>query len=139
MGTTADKLTYLSGTKDAIKAALEAKGVTMPPDATFRSYASFIQGLTQDAVTEQGSVPPMSSMTLNADSATTRLALTRVAAGTTVEIDVAAIRGSSTQFTWGGASGGVVVTVAATPTQITVSAGSGTLSALFAGYTVYGA
>lgn len=58
MGTTADKLTYLSGTKDAIKAALEAKGVTVPPDATFRSYASFIQGLTQDAVTEQGSVPP---------------------------------------------------------------------------------
>ena len=139
MGTTADKLTYLSGTKDAIKAALEAKGVTMPPDATFRSYASFIQGLTQDAVTEQGSVPPMSSMTLNADSATTRLALTGVPTGTTLDIAVAAIRGSSTQFTWGGASGGVVVTVAATPTQITVSAGSGTHSALFAGYTVYGA
>ena len=139
MGITADKLTYLSGTKDAIKAALEAKGVTVPPDATFRSYASFIQGLTPDAVTEQGSVPPMSSMTLNADSATTRLALTGVAAGTTVEIDVAAIRGSSTQFTWGSASGGVMVTVVATPTQITVSAGSGTLSALFAGYTVYGA
>lgn len=139
MGITADKLTYLSGTKDAIKAALEAKGVTVPPDATFRSYASLIQGLTQDAVTEQGSVPPMSSMTLNADSATTRLALTGVAAGTTVEIDVAAIRGSSTQFTWGSASGGVMVTVVATPTQITVSAGSGTLSALFKGYTVYGA
>nr|DAS96719.1 MAG TPA: hypothetical protein [Caudoviricetes sp.] len=39
MGTTTEKLTYLQGTKDAIKNAIEAKGVEVPEGTTFREYA----------------------------------------------------------------------------------------------------
>lgn len=39
MGTTTEKLTYLQGTKDAIKNAIEAKGVEVPEGTTFRGYA----------------------------------------------------------------------------------------------------
>ncbi len=39
MGTTTEKLTYLQGTKDAIKNAIVAKGVEVPEGTTFRSYA----------------------------------------------------------------------------------------------------
>lgn len=39
MGTTTEKLTYLQGTKDAIKNAIEAKGVAVPEGTTFRGYA----------------------------------------------------------------------------------------------------
>lgn len=42
MGTIADKLTYLNGTKTAIKEAIEAKGVTVTDTDTFRSYATKI-------------------------------------------------------------------------------------------------
>ena len=42
MGTIADKLTYLNGTKTAIKEAIEAKGVTITDADTFRSYADKI-------------------------------------------------------------------------------------------------
>lgn len=42
MGTIADKLTYLNGTKTAIKEAIEAKGVTVADTDTFRSYADKI-------------------------------------------------------------------------------------------------
>lgn len=42
MGTTADKLEYLSGTKDAIKQAIVAKGVAVPDGTTFRGYAEKI-------------------------------------------------------------------------------------------------
>ena len=41
-----DKLTYLLGTKAAIKTAIEAKGVTVSEDATFRSYATSIGQIT---------------------------------------------------------------------------------------------
>lgn len=40
--TTADKLNYLIATKEAIKQAIVDKGVTVPQDATFRSYATLI-------------------------------------------------------------------------------------------------
>lgn len=40
--TIADKLTYLNGTKTAIRDAIVAKGVEVPDDATFRSYAQKI-------------------------------------------------------------------------------------------------
>lgn len=46
MGTIADKLTYLSGTKDAIKNAINATGLTMPANTTFRDYADYISQLT---------------------------------------------------------------------------------------------
>ena len=39
MGTIADKLTYLSDTKTAIKDAIVAKGVSVADTDTFRSYA----------------------------------------------------------------------------------------------------
>lgn len=42
MGTTADKLEYLQGTKAAIKQAIVNKGVDVPADTTFRAYADKI-------------------------------------------------------------------------------------------------
>lgn len=42
MGTTADKLAYLNGTKTAIKNAIVAKGVAVPDGTTFRGYAEKI-------------------------------------------------------------------------------------------------
>ena len=42
MGSIADKLTYLNGTKTAIKEAIVAKGVTVTDADTFRSYATKI-------------------------------------------------------------------------------------------------
>lgn len=42
MGTTADKLAYLNGTKTAIKNAIVAKGVAVPDGTTFRAYADKI-------------------------------------------------------------------------------------------------
>lgn len=42
MATINDKLTYLAGTKDAIKQAIINKGVTVEDNATFRSYADKI-------------------------------------------------------------------------------------------------
>lgn len=46
-----DKLTYLLGTKAAIKSAIEAKGVTVPEGATFRSYATLIGQITGGGTT----------------------------------------------------------------------------------------
>ena len=40
-----DKLTYLSGTKDAIKQAIIAKGVEVTDTDTFRSYANKIEAI----------------------------------------------------------------------------------------------
>ena len=42
MGTTADKLEYLQGTKAAIKQAIVNKGVAVPDGTTFRAYAEKI-------------------------------------------------------------------------------------------------
>ena len=42
MGTTADKLEYLQGTKAAIKSAIVNKGVAVPDGTTFRGYAEKI-------------------------------------------------------------------------------------------------
>lgn len=42
MGTIAEKLTYLGGTKSAIKDAIEEKGVTVPAGATFRDFVDLI-------------------------------------------------------------------------------------------------
>lgn len=41
----ADKLSYLLETKALIKAAIEAKGVEVPDDATFRDYAELIASI----------------------------------------------------------------------------------------------
>ena len=41
----ADKLSYLLETKALIKAAIEAKGVTVPDNATFRDYANLIASI----------------------------------------------------------------------------------------------
>lgn len=42
MGSIADKLSYLAGTKTAIKEAIEGKGIAVPPGTTFREYAGLI-------------------------------------------------------------------------------------------------
>lgn len=46
MGTAADKLAYLTGTKDAIKQAIAAKGVDIPDGTTFRGYAEKINNIS---------------------------------------------------------------------------------------------
>lgn len=46
MGTTADKLNYLNGTKNAIMAAIEAKGVEIPTGTTFRGLAALIETIS---------------------------------------------------------------------------------------------
>ena len=46
MGTLADKLQYLKDTKDAIKNAIVAKGVTIDNTDTFRSYADKISSIS---------------------------------------------------------------------------------------------
>ncbi len=52
MGTTADKLEYLDGTKTAIKNAIVAKGVAVPDGTTFRQYAEKITDISGgDSVT----------------------------------------------------------------------------------------
>ena len=45
MGTIAEKLTYLNGTKTAIKNAIINKGVAVSDTDTFRSYASKIESM----------------------------------------------------------------------------------------------
>lgn len=47
MGTTADKLEYLQGTKAAIKEAIVSKGVAMPDGTTFRAYAEKIGSIVK--------------------------------------------------------------------------------------------
>ena len=42
MGTTAQKLEYLQGTKDALKTQLTAKGVAVPSNTTFRQMANLV-------------------------------------------------------------------------------------------------
>ena len=42
MGTTADKLAYLEGTKAAIREAISARGVELSESAPFREYAERI-------------------------------------------------------------------------------------------------
>lgn len=43
MGTTADKLAYLQGAKEAIREAIESLGGTVPDGLPFRQYASRIR------------------------------------------------------------------------------------------------
>ena len=45
MGTTADKLAYLQGAKEAIREAIESLGGTVPDGLPFRQYASRIRNL----------------------------------------------------------------------------------------------
>ena len=46
MGTISNKLTYLQGTKSAIKNAIVAKGVDVPTGTTFRDYATKIREIS---------------------------------------------------------------------------------------------
>ena len=45
MGTTAEKLSYLNETKQAIKTAIQGKGVAVQDSDTFRSYAQKIANI----------------------------------------------------------------------------------------------
>lgn len=53
MGTTTEKLTYLQGTKDAIKDAIVAKGVEVPEGTTFRGYAEKVGEIKSDGINLQ--------------------------------------------------------------------------------------
>ena len=55
MGTVSDKLTYLQGTKSAIKDAIVAKGVSVPTGTTFRDYALKIRDITTGGGGSSGS------------------------------------------------------------------------------------
>lgn len=62
MGTTADKLSYLAGTKDAIRSAISAKGVSVSDEDTFRSYAEKIASI-QTGMQSLGGGPVQSTGT----------------------------------------------------------------------------
>lgn len=79
MGTTADKLAYLAGTKSAIRKAIIDKGVNVPEGTTFRQYASKIASI-QDV----GSLPTQGAKTVTP----TTSEQTAVASGTYTTGDV---------------------------------------------------
>lgn len=62
MGTISNKIEYLEGTKDAIRTAIESKGIAVSDTDTFRSYATKISqidggsSLTFDAIYPVGSI-----------------------------------------------------------------------------------
>lgn len=70
MGTISNKIEYLKDTKDAIRTAIEDKGITVSDTDTFRSYATKIgqidggSSLTFDAIYPVGSI----YMSVNATS-----------------------------------------------------------------------
>lgn len=53
MGTTTEKLTYLQGTKDAIKNAIVAKGVEVPEGTTFRAYAEKVGEIEMGGISDE--------------------------------------------------------------------------------------
>lgn len=62
MGTTADKLEYLDGTKSAIKQAIVGKGVAVPDGTTFRAYAEKIGSIIKvPALSNPGSAGDLRS------------------------------------------------------------------------------
>lgn len=58
MGTIADKLEYLSVTKDAIKTAVEGKGVSVPDGTTFRGYAALIASMPSGGIYQEKTAIP---------------------------------------------------------------------------------
>lgn len=69
MGTVADKLLYLAATKQAIAEAIEAKGGTVPDDATFRQYAALIAAIKADPKLQiKAATPTGSAFTVTPDS-----------------------------------------------------------------------
>lgn len=70
MGTINDKLTYLNGTKTAIKDAIVAKGGTVSENDTFRSYANKISNLPsgQPNLQDKTVSPTTSQQTVTADA-----------------------------------------------------------------------
>ena len=64
MGTLADKLAYLDATKEAIKTALQNKGITVLATDTFRSYAQKIANIVTPSHTTLSVTPSTSSQSL---------------------------------------------------------------------------
>ena len=56
MGTTAQKLEYLQGTKDALKTQLTAKGVAVPSNTTFRQMANLVGTIRTGQIVETKTV-----------------------------------------------------------------------------------
>lgn len=57
MGSIADKLKYLLGTKEAIKEAIRRKGISVTEDDTFRSYADKIAQIEGSTIVNTASQP----------------------------------------------------------------------------------
>ena len=58
MGSIADKLSYLAGTKTAIKEAIEGKGIAVPSGTTFREYAGLIGTVKSAPTLQEKTVTP---------------------------------------------------------------------------------
>lgn len=56
MGTTAEKLAYLVGTKDNIRNSISEMGVSVPQNTPFRQYAGKIKEITGDATATADSI-----------------------------------------------------------------------------------
>lgn len=54
MSSIADKLAYLAGTKEAIKAAIEGKGIPVPAGEPFRGYAALIGSISGNGADSEG-------------------------------------------------------------------------------------
>lgn len=104
MGTAADKLAYLAGTKTAIKAAIQAKGVSISDTDTFRAYAEKISAIpTSGFETEWAQLPASEGNTITVGGVpqgTTHMMLTNVpddyTYGSTI---VPLIAGQSSRYT----------------------------------------
>lgn len=68
MGTLSDKLSYLQGTKAAIKEAIEARGVSVGSADTFRSYADKIGQIDTLHAQSKTVTPSTSQQTVQPDS-----------------------------------------------------------------------
>lgn len=66
MGTIADKLTYLSATKTAIKSAIVNKGVSVADSDTFRSYADKIASI-ETGIEEISTADAMTALLVEAN------------------------------------------------------------------------
>lgn len=107
MGTTADKLGYLKGTKDAIKSSISSKGVSVSDEDTFRSYAEKIASIQTGMQSLGGGVIPASTMSFSTaipQGAKYFFLKIQMTIGTSIFVDIESVAGISDYFTINGSS-----------------------------------
>lgn len=107
MGTTADKLGYLKGTKDAIKSSISSKGVSVSDEDTFRSYAEKIASIQTGMQSLGGGVIPASTMSFSIaipQGAKYFLLKIQMTIGTSIFVDIESVVGISDHFTINGST-----------------------------------